>query len=87
MTAAVKVASSDVPMQLAAQQAPSVFDVNKDKAQAQGPAAAPAPKEEPKVKEEAPGIVSRWSLVDYDEDDDKAEYGPCTPCQQHQRCS
>lgn len=67
-------ASLDVPMQLAAQQAPSVFDVNKEEAQAQGPAAAPAPKEEPQVKEDTPGIVSRWSLVDYDEDDDRAEY-------------
>ena len=72
-------ASWGVPMQLAAQQAPSVFDVNREEALAQGPPAAPAPKEEPQVKEEAPGIVSRWSLVDYDEDDDKAEYGPFGP--------
>ena len=77
-------ASLDVPMQLAAQQAPSVFDVNKEEAQAQGPAVAPAPKEEPQVKEEAPGIVSRWSLVDYDEDDDKAEYDCTATCQQRQ---
>ena len=82
----MKVASLDVPLQLAAQQAPSVFDVNKEETRAQGPAAAPAPKEELEVKEEAPGIVSRWSLVDYDEDDDKAEYGLCKSCQQHHHC-
>ena len=54
-------------MQLAAKQAPGVFDVKEEL-----PAAQPTPKEEPKAKDEAPAIVSKWSLVDYDEDDDNA---------------
>jgi hypothetical protein len=54
-------------VQLAAKQAPGVFDVKEEL-----PAAQPMPKEEPKAKDEAPAIVSKWSLVDYDEDDDNA---------------
>ena len=53
-------------VQLAAQQAPSVFDVHKEEPEAQ-----PAIKAEPKAQEEAPSIVSKWSLVDYDNDEDE----------------
>ena len=52
--------------QLAAQQAPSVFDVHKEEPEAQPPVKA-----EPKAQEEVPGIVSKWSLVDYDNDDEE----------------
>ena len=55
-------------MQLAAQQAPSVFDVHKEEAETP---AQPAVKAEPQAREEAPSIVSKWSLVDYDNDDDE----------------
>ncbi len=53
-------------LQLAAQQAPSVFDVHKEEPEQQA-----AIKAEPKTKEETPSIVSKWSLVDYDNDDDE----------------
>lgn len=47
-----------------------MFDVNKEEAQVQGPT-QPQPKEPPAVKkEEAPAIVSKWSLVDYENEDD-----------------
>lgn len=55
-----------LPLQLAAQQTPSVFDVHKEEPEEQ-----PAVKAEPK-REEAPSIVSKWSLVDYDNDDDES---------------
>ena len=42
-----------------------MFDVKEEL-----PAAQPMPKEEP--EDEAPAIVSKWSLVDYDEEDDNA---------------
>jgi hypothetical protein len=49
-----------------------VFDVNKEPAPEQQPAAAKPP--EP----EAPSIVSKWTLVDYDDEKEQkaAEYAP-----------
>ncbi len=44
-----------------------MFDVHKEEPEA----AQPAIKAEPKTKEEAPSIVSKWSLVDYDNEDDE----------------
>ena len=54
-------------LQLAAQQVPSVFDVHKEEPEPQA-----AAKAEPKIKEEAPAIVSKWSVVDYDDEDETA---------------
>lgn len=51
-------------LQLAAQQAPSVFDVHKEEPEMQ------APVKTEQIDDKAPAIVSKWSLVDYDNEDD-----------------
>ncbi len=66
-------------MQIAANNAPSVFDIN-SRLEAPPKAEQPPkvePKEEPKEeqKPEQPSIVSKWTLVDYD-----AEEKPAVGC-------